>query len=134
MLQANKDDFLQILISKLQYLNYSESTITSYYYYVSEFLESVDVSPSKLSNKDIQSYLDSYVFSSTSKQNQVISALKIFWEKALGKKYLKVDFTRPRKEKRLPRVIDKGFLVDRILRQKDLMKCVGQLHDITMQD
>ena len=38
MLQKNKDDFLQDLISKLQYFNMAENTIKTYQHYVCRLL------------------------------------------------------------------------------------------------
>ncbi|MDA3780214.1 MAG: tyrosine-type recombinase/integrase, partial [Bacteroidales bacterium] len=40
--------------------------------------------------------------------------LKFGYEKVLNKKYNKIDFQRPRNEKKLPQIIDKEFLLNRI--------------------
>jgi integrase/recombinase XerD len=104
----------KITEKKLYQMNYSKNTIITYLYYVDEFTSKIRKHHSRINSKDIQEYVDNYNFSSISKQNQVISALKFMWEKGLGKKYIKIDFTRPRKEKKLPRVIDKNFLLSKI--------------------
>lgn len=104
----------KITEKKLYQMRYAKNTITTYLHYIDEFDSKVGKHHSRVNSKDIQEYVDNYNFSSTSKQNQVISALKFMWEKGLGKKYFKINFTRPRKEKRLPRVIDKDFLVSKI--------------------
>jgi integrase/recombinase XerD len=68
----------------------------------------------------VQNYINNYNFSSTSQQNQVISSIKFLYEKVLNKKYKKIDFTRPRKEKHLPQIIDKEFLLDKISKINNL--------------
>ncbi|GAB4165868.1 MAG: hypothetical protein Tsb0033_27730 [Winogradskyella sp.] len=104
----------KIVERKLYYLRYAKNTIDSYLFYIEEFEISVGKHYSRLNAKDFQNYIDNYEFSSSSKQNIVISALKFAWEKGLGKKYLKIDFTRPRKEKKLPKVIDAELLATKI--------------------
>lgn len=100
----------KIIEKKLYYLGYSENTIKSYLSVVYNFECATNKHWSRLNSKDFQDYLDSQSFSSISQQNIVISALKFAWEKALGKKYLKINFTRPKKERKLPRVIDADFV------------------------
>lgn len=90
----------KIAEQKLYYLRYSKNTIKSYLFYIDEFEISISKHYSRLNAKDFQNYIIGYNYSSASKQNIVISALKFAWEKALGKKYLKIDFSRPRKEKK----------------------------------
>jgi len=104
----------KITQQKLQYLRYSENTIESYLHYVAEFECKIKKHHSRINASDIQDYVDQYTFSSWSQQNQIIRALKFVWFKVLGKKYLKIDFTRPRKEKRLPRIISHDYLMSRI--------------------
>ena len=104
----------KITKQKLYYLKYSKNTVKTYLHYVDEFELSLNKHYSRLCAKDIQEYLNNYVFTSVSQQNQIVNALKFAWEKSLGKKYLKIDFTRPRKEKKLPRIIDKNFILSRL--------------------
>jgi integrase len=70
--------------------------------------------PQHLTSSDFQGYLNGFNFTSISQQNQIINAIRFLYEKVLNRKYDKVDFTRPRREKRLPQVIDSAFLVERI--------------------
>jgi site-specific recombinase XerD len=105
---------LKICEQKLNYLNYSKNTIKCYLYYISEFLKSQNKSAKHLNAKDFQSYLDNYNFTSVSKQNQVINAIRFLYKFGLNKKYDKVSFKRPKKEKKLPRVIDKDFLLGKL--------------------
>ena len=108
----NFDIILDILVNKLKYFNYSNSTIRMYYCYVKKFLEYTNKYPQHLVSSDFQNYLDNNKFTSISQQNQIINAIKFFYEKVLNKKYNKIDFTRPRKEKRLPQIIEKEFLIE----------------------
>lgn len=104
----------KITEQKLYHLNYSENTISAYLGFVYEFELKINKHYSRLNSKDFQEYLYNYNYSSISKQNQIISALKFAWEKGLGKRYLKIDFKRPRKEKKLPKVIDAELLSNKI--------------------
>jgi len=81
---------------------------------VDEFLNKIKNYPTKLCSYDFQNYIDNYDFTSISQQNQVISSIKFLYEKVLNKKYNKIDFTRPRNEKRLPQIIDKNYLLNQI--------------------
>lgn len=105
---------LKICEQKLNYFNYSKNTIRCYLHYICEFLKSQNKSAKHLSANDFQSYLDSYNFTSISQQNQIINAIRFLYKFGLGKKYDKVSFKRPKKEKKLPRVID-GDLIKKKL-------------------
>lgn len=111
---------LNKMSSKLRYFNYSDRTVEIYSHYLVKFLESINKYPQHLTSKDFQNYLNEYKFTSTSQQNQIINSIKFFYEKVLNKKYDKVDFQRPKKEKKLPQVIDKDFLLDRISKIENL--------------
>jgi integrase/recombinase XerD len=97
---------LKICEQKLKYLNYSELTTKLYLSYIDKFLKSQNKSPLHLNSKDFQSYLDDYKFTSISQQNQVINAIRFLYKFGLDKKYDKVSFIRPKRQKNLPRVID----------------------------
>lgn len=114
------DKILKIAELKFKNLNYSECTRKIYLHYIHKFLISTKKYPQHIVSKDFQSYLDSYKFSSISQQNQIINAIKFLYEKILDKKYDKVLFERPRKEKHLPQIIDKEFLIKRINEIKNL--------------
>lgn len=108
------DIILKQYSSKLKYFNYSERTIETYTHYTEKFLLNVDKYPQHLVSSDFQNYLNDYKFSSISQQNQIINAIKFLYEKVLNKKYDKIDFSRPRSEKKLPRVIDKDHILTSI--------------------
>lgn len=115
------DKIIKIYHQKLIYLNYSENTIKTYVHYVSEFLNKHNNKQViHLNSKDYQYYLLNYNYTSISQQNQIINAIKFLYEKVLNKKYNKIDFKRPRKEKILPKVIDKEFLLNRISKIENL--------------
>lgn len=110
----------EITEQKLYYFRYSENTIKTYLNYIYNFEQWAKKHYSRLTSKDIQNYLDTYKFTSGSQQNQVISSLKFAWEKGLGKKYLKINFKRPRKEKKLPKVIDANFVREKLCEIENL--------------
>lgn len=112
---------LKICEQKLNYLNYSKNTTKCYLWYIDEFLKSQIKSALHLSSNDFQTYLDSYNFSSVSQQNQVINAVRFLYKFGLNKKYDKVSFKRPKKEKKLPRVID-GDLIKKKLSEINNLK------------
>lgn len=113
-------DYFRICESKLKYLNYSDRTSDIYLHYISKFLDSYKGSPSRLTSKDFQNYLNNFNFTSVSQQNQVINAIRFLYKYGLEKKYDKVSFKRPRKEKILPRIIDKDFLISQIAKIENL--------------
>jgi site-specific recombinase XerD len=110
---------------KLIYFHYSENTIKIYLHYIDEFLTYLNKPESRITSIDFQDYLNNYKFSSVGQQNQIINAIKFLYEKVLNKKYDKVDFKRPRGEKKLPQVIDRDFLLDNINKIKNIKhKCI----------
>lgn len=109
-----KTNYYEISNQKLKYLNYSDRTIKSYLFYINQFLSSVNISPTRLTSSDFQSYLDSYNFTSVSQQNQVINAIKFLYKEVLNKKYDKVSFKRPKSEKKLPKVIDHNHIINQL--------------------
>ncbi len=86
-----KTNYYEICNQKLKYLNYSDKTIKSYLFYINQFLELLDIPPSRIKSSDFQSYLDNYQFTSVSQQNQVISAIRFLYTHGLNKKYDKVS-------------------------------------------
>jgi site-specific recombinase XerD len=105
---------IKICNQKFINLNYSENTKNIYIHYIEEFINGLTKQIVHLSSTDFQEYINNYKFTSISQQNQVISSIKFLYEKVLNKKYRKIDFTRPRNEKRLPQIIEKDFLLNKI--------------------
>jgi integrase/recombinase XerD len=98
----------------LKLKNYSNRTIETYSWALDKFLHLAPKSAIHLSDNDFKNFLETYKFTSAQQQNQFISALKIFREKIQHKKFLHIDFTRPRKEKVLPRIINSETLLSSI--------------------
>lgn len=115
-----KTDYYKICEQKLKYLNYSERTISCYLFYINQFLEKTEASPTRIGSQDFQSYLDRYNFTSTSQQNQVINAIRFLYKYGLDRKYDKVSFKRPKPEKKLPRVIDGEFIKERLFKIENI--------------
>ena len=115
-----KINYYEISIEKMKYLGYSKHTLKIYGYYIKEFLDGVNISPTRLQSLDFQNYLNVYNFKSNSQQNQVISSIKFLYSKVLNKKYKLVDFKRPLKEKKLPQIIDTEYLLKQISKIKNI--------------
>lgn len=105
---------LNICKQKFKYLNYSQKTADLYLGYIAQFLNSQQKSAAHLNHEDFQKYLDTYSFTSISQQNQIINAIRFLYTHGLNRKYGKVKFTRPKKEKHLPKVIDSNLLIEKI--------------------
>ena len=115
-----KTNYYEICNQKLKYLNYSDRTIKSYLYYINQFLENTKIPPTRLTATDFQKYLNNYNFTSNSQQNQVINSIRFLYKEALNKKYDKVDFKRPRSEKKLPKVIDGDYIKSKLSKIENL--------------
>jgi len=112
---------VKICEQKFTYLNYSTRTKDIYIHYIKEFIKWCgNKRIIHLSSKEFQTYLDNYNFTSISQQNQVINAIRFLYKFGLNKKYDKVSFKRPKKEKKLPKVIDKSFILSRLSNIKNL--------------
>ena len=113
-MSKKEEDILKICFEKLKYFNYSNQTIECYMFYIKKFIFKTNKYYQHLTSHDFQKYLDNYQFTSISQQNQIINAIKFFYEKVLNRKYNKIDFQRPKSEKKLPKVIDNDFLIKKI--------------------
>ena len=109
-----KTNHYEICKAKLQYLNYSPKTQSTYLHYIEQFLNSTKIPPSRLTSQDFQSYLDNFNFTSVSQQNQVINSIRFLYKFGLNKKYDKVSFKRPKSEKKLPKVVDSDFILTKL--------------------
>lgn len=115
-----KTDYYKICEQKLKYLNYSDRTSECYLFYIKQFLDKTEISPTRLGSQDFQSYLDNCRFTSVSQQNQVINAIRFFYKFGLNKKYDKVSFKRPKSEKKLPQVIDHNHIITQLAKIENL--------------
>jgi integrase/recombinase XerD len=106
---------IRICEEKFIYLNYSPNTRKNYLSHIEKFLSSLgDKQIIHCSSQDFQTYLDNYPFTSVSQQNQVVNAIRFLYKYGLGRKYDKISFKRPRKEKKLPRVIDSENILEKL--------------------
>ena len=112
---------IKICEEKFIYLNYSPRTRENYLSHINRFLQSLGEKQIIHCNSgDFQNYLDSYKFSSTSQQNQIINSIRFLYKFGLNKKYDKVSFKRPRSEKKLPKVIDGEFIKSKLSQIQNL--------------
>lgn len=113
----NIGKYVQMYSEDLQIKNYSESTIENYASQVRCFLSHFDnlvTKPSEISERQIKDYL--LLAKSINGRKHRLSALKLFYS-LTGKQPLKFrSIQYPRKEKTLPKIIDKDFLIDKISR------------------
>lgn len=107
---------LEIFENKLRVKNYSTNTIKVYKQTLKQYLKEISCKdPYQISTKEIIYYLESKSFSSIAQQNQFIGCLKLFARYILNKKDIHLDkIERPRSEKKLPRVIEKEFLLEKL--------------------
>jgi site-specific recombinase XerD len=111
---VKKTNYYEICKAKLQYLNYSPKTQSTYLHYIEQFLNVTKIPPTRLTSQDFQSYLDNFNFTSVSQQNQVINSIRFLYKFGLNKKYDKVSFKRPKSEKKLPKVVDSNFILTKL--------------------
>lgn len=115
------EKIIKICEQKFIYLNYSSRTKDNYLSHIKRFIASIgDKQIIHLNSNDFQSYLDSYHFTSISQQNQIINAIRFLYKFGLNKKYDKVNFKRPRSERKLPKVIDSKFILDKLSKIENL--------------
>ena len=113
---------LEIFENKLRYKNYSVNTIKTYKQTLYQYFKETNCKdPYKISTKEIVNYLETKSFSSISQQNQFIGCLKLFARFILNKKDIHLDkIERPRGEKKLPKIIEKEFLLERLSKIENL--------------
>jgi site-specific recombinase XerD len=112
---------VEVYIKKLTNKNYSKKTISTYVYYLELFLKSIKKNPYHITTNEIKDYLLNHSYTSVSHQNQVIGSLKLFAKYILNKSDLHLSkIERPKKDKKLPKVIESKFLKETILNVKNL--------------
>lgn len=104
-----ESDILKKVDQKIQLKNYSQSTINTYKSQLVQFLDYFsNENVEDLTKDEIEAYL--YYLKrrqniSLSKQNQVINAIKFYYEHVLGRDRTYYDITRPQKAQTLPEVL-----------------------------
>ncbi|WP_421920104.1 tyrosine-type recombinase/integrase [Marinifilum sp.] len=113
-------------LERLERLRYSESTIRTYSKYMKEFqMAFMDKDISTLSPSEINDYLHGRVVNdkiSISRQNQLINAIKFYFEKVLNRKSEYYQIERPIKQIILPKVLSKNEVLS------VLNKCKNRKH------
>jgi site-specific recombinase XerD len=99
---------------KLSFQNYSENTIKTYCSYAELFLSHFNKDVYHISIKEAERWLIEYPYSSISQQNQIISSVKHLYRLVVGRKLNTLKITRPRKENKIPKVIDAELLAEKI--------------------
>jgi len=94
----------------LRVRNYSENTIRAYVGFAYKFLSNFDSDVYHISAKRAKQFLITQEYSSVSYQNQYINAVKLLFKCVVGSKLSSITFDRPRKEKKLPQVIDQDHI------------------------
>jgi integrase len=78
------------------------------------FLLNFDKDVYHISVKEAEEFLVNFNYSSVSQQNQIISSVKHLYVMVVGRKLKTLNIVRPRKEKKLPKVIDAELLAEKI--------------------
>ena len=115
----NFEDLRRELVSR----KYSYKTIKGYLYYNKDFINHVRKNVSEIKDEDIKDYLVYLAETkgaATSTLNQAINALKFYYGSMLKKKFV-YDVKRPRKDKKLPIVLNQEE-VGKILTSLDNVK------------
>lgn len=105
---------LEVMRKTLRRRNYSEQTIRTYCSYANKFLLGFNKDAYHISSKEAKYYLESYNYTSVSQQNQIINSIKFLYRDVVGSKLRDLKITRPRKEKKLPRIIDSDKIIEAI--------------------
>jgi len=107
--QERSDNIFEDLRREMVSRKYSPKTIKAYLYYNKDFLGFIRKNPYDITEKDIKDYLFHLVEEkkvATSTLNSAINALKFYYGMLLKKKFI-YDVKRPRKDKKLPIVLNK---------------------------
>ena len=96
-------------LEKLIQIRYSQNTIKTYVSYLRSFNEEFSERElNSITTQEINKYILKLIRTrgiSISQQNQRINAIKFYYEKVLGRKRMYYNVNRPKKEKRMPRIL-----------------------------
>lgn len=104
------NDLKKRLQNEMQLRNYSPRSINTYVTCLSKLSEYYKQSLDTISTQQVKDYLHFRVTTdkiSVSLINQTISAYKLLHKDVLGSDYQKINFNRPRREKRLPVILSR---------------------------
>lgn len=119
-MKGKQNSTLEVYKKTLRRRNYSEQTIRSYSFCVGNFFAYFKKDAYHISIREAKAYIENYNYSSVSQQNQIISSIKLLYKEVLGRKLRDLKISRPKKEKKLPKVIDSECLKETILGVKNL--------------
>lgn len=109
---------------KLRIRNYSQSTFKTYGVYFKQFLAAhPDTDPQEITEEQIISHVIATVKQhdyATKTQNQIINAIKFYYEKVLGLHKKEYWIPRPRKETKLPTVASEEEVIRTIIASNNL--------------
>jgi len=110
--QFSSQDPLIKLRQEMKLRNFSQKTIKSYLYYITDFLSKSNKQIRQINSSDIRNYLEKLADSGTSAStlNCAYSALKMYFEKIMFRKFF-VTIPRAKKEKHLPEVLSKDEII-----------------------
>lgn len=113
----------------LKVKNYSERTIEIYSHYIFKFFNAFDKPALHITKNDIENYLIDFNYSSINQQNQVISSVKLFVRYFMDFKLHNINgIERPRRNKKLPVVIDRAVIMDKLNSIENIKhKCIVAL-------
>lgn len=117
----NIPKYIEMYRKDLQLKNYSENTIKNYLSQVEMFLNKQSIlftEPSKINESAIKEWL--LQFKTRNSMCHSISAIKLFYKLTIKQplKFKNIEYSRS--EKKLPRVIDKNFLIEQISKIENL--------------
>ena len=113
---------------KLRFKGYADNTIKAYVHYAQLFLTAFDKDVYHISQKEAINFLTDIEYSSIPQQNQVISSIKLLYKYVVGSCLLIDKIERPRKQKKLPRVIDWDELESKFSLIKNIKhRCILEL-------
>jgi len=147
---ADQKDAMWAYAKKLTIRRYSQNTFRSYGSYFKRFLAAHStIRPQDITEQQIREYLYREVTErdlSGSAQNQIINAIKFYYEKVLGLAKTEYWIDRPKKQKRLPSVLSETDVLS-ILKNTSNLKhlCIvsllysaglrrGELVDLKIED
>lgn len=111
---------LEKMEKKLRFQKYAKTTICTYLNYAEMFLSYFSQDVYHIPIKDVRHFLENYEYTSISQQNQIISSIKFLYLNVVGSKLKTLNIKRPKKQIKLPRIIDAESLAIKIKSIKNL--------------
>ncbi len=129
LLCEESNSAIELFTRYLQQKRYGTSTIKTYKNALTVFLTHTKKKPEEIRYEDLELFNHEYILKygySTSYQNQVVNAIKLYFEKYQNNHLDITKLERPRKSSRLPKVIDKNNV------EKLLKSITNKKHQIAL--